>query len=416
MNLSRFTIGTGDRFGRQGQAQLRALHLAREAGIPVSPVWNKSNREHTLIGTDPADTRREADDAVHALGWTYGYHVDADHINLSNVDRFIPASDFFTLDVADAIGKTDAPDTVEAFVQWITPRLRPIQLPAQGEVTFSSDEARAAAEVFLFAAREAGRLYRHLVEAKGAGNFVTEVSMDETVRPQSPAELYFILAMLAREGVPVRTVAPKFTGSFHKGVDYIGDISKFAAEFEADLAVIRAAIGDFGLPEDLKLSVHSGSDKFSLYPVMNRLVQQYGAGLHLKTAGTTWLEEVIGLAEAGGEGLEIAKSISTEALARYDELSGPYATVIHIERERLPGAGTISNWTSAQFVEALRHEPQCPQFQPDFRQLVHIAFKIAAGMGQRYLNALDQHQTIIAKNVTHNLWHRHLKPLYAGAA
>src|SRR5215210_5916155 len=105
MNIEKYTIGTGDRFAHQGQAQLQASVKAREAGIAIHPVWNKSNREHTIIGSKPDDLRAEADAAIAALGWKSAYYVDADHIGPPTVDAFLGASDFYTLDVADFTGK-----------------------------------------------------------------------------------------------------------------------------------------------------------------------------------------------------------------------------------------------------------------------------------------------------------------------
>lgn len=104
LQLPKYTMGVGDRFGREGQAQLAALQRARAEGVIVSPVWNKSFREHSIIHTEPASVRVAADAAVKAAGWSLPYFVDADHINLKTVDGFIPSSDFFTLDVASAIG------------------------------------------------------------------------------------------------------------------------------------------------------------------------------------------------------------------------------------------------------------------------------------------------------------------------
>ena len=103
--LGKFSFGMGDRFAHQGKAQLRACVLATQLGADIVPVWNKSNREHTFIGTEPSSLRAEADAAVKALGWKKPYHVDADHIRLETVDRFIAPSDFFTIDVADSIGQ-----------------------------------------------------------------------------------------------------------------------------------------------------------------------------------------------------------------------------------------------------------------------------------------------------------------------
>src|SRR5580765_1946115 len=105
LSLAKYSIGMGDRFAHQAKAQLRACVLAAERGIEVVPVWNKSNREHVIIGSEPAATRAAADRAVRELGWNAPYHVDADHIRLETVDRFLPACDFYTIDVADSIGQ-----------------------------------------------------------------------------------------------------------------------------------------------------------------------------------------------------------------------------------------------------------------------------------------------------------------------
>src|SRR3954467_5555291 len=109
LTLAKYSIGVGDRFARQAKAQLRACVLAADAGVEVIPVWNKSNREHTIIGSEPASVRAAADAAVKELGWKKPYHVDADHIRLETVDRFLAASDFYTIDVADSIGAAVKP-------------------------------------------------------------------------------------------------------------------------------------------------------------------------------------------------------------------------------------------------------------------------------------------------------------------
>ena len=413
MDVEKFTLGMGDRFARQGRAQLRAVVQARDADINVYPVWNKSNREHTIIHSHPDDVRIEADAAVRALGWSGAYYVDADHIGLKTVDTFIPASDFYTLDVADFIGKPADANSIEKFVSDLDRYDGTLTLPGiDAPLSVGPEVVRAAAEKFLSAIQEAGRIYRHVAAKKGPEGFVTEVSIDETDTPQTPAELFLILAMIAQEGIPAQTVAPKFAGRFNKGVDYVGDLAQFQHEFDADLAVLAYAVGEFGLPATLKLSVHSGSDKFSLYPVINRLIKKHGCGLHVKTAGTTWLEEVIGLAESGGEGLQLAREIYAAAYGRFDELTGPYATVINVSRERLPEPDTVMGWTSEQYVNALRHDPACPEYNADFRQLIHVSFKVAAELGPRYLDALAANEAVIAHNVTHNLFARHLQPIF----
>src|SRR5437867_2265543 len=115
LRLDKYSLGVGDRFARQAKAQLRACVRASEEGIVVIPVWNKSNREHKTVGSEPASVRAAAQAAVKELGWTEPYHVDADHIQLETVDRFLPYSDYYTLDVADWIGKRADAQAITAF-------------------------------------------------------------------------------------------------------------------------------------------------------------------------------------------------------------------------------------------------------------------------------------------------------------
>ena len=379
MTIGKYSFGVGDRFAHEGVNQLKALISAEERfGVHFTPVWNKSNREHTIIGTEPVSTRREADAAVKALGYSDAYFCDADHINLSNVDKFIDACDFFTIDVADYIGKSGTPE-----------------------------------ERYLPAVKEAGRIYRHIVERKGADSFVTEVSMDEVDVAQKPEEIRYILTELAREQVPLQTFAPKFTGRFNKGVDYVGDLAQFEREFEEDLQVLAWAAKELDLPENLKLSIHSGSDKFSIYPIMGRLVRQYGAGLHVKTAGTTWLEEIIGLSLADADALALAKKIYRIALTRMDELTIPYATVIDVDKSKLPDPAVVDGWDAETFARTLRHDESDELYNPSFRQLVHVSFKVAAELSDEYYPALDRNLDVIGREIEANIGERHVKRLFA---
>jgi hypothetical protein len=415
LTLPKFSIGVGDRFAHQAKAQLAACMKAADAGVEVVPVWNKSNREHTIIGSEPVETRAAADAAVKELGWTKPYFVDADHINLKTVQRFLDPSNFFTLDVADMIGQPAKPEDVAAFIARHPELVGTVTIPGIAE-PFKTDKAfvEGVADKFLAAVQHAGEIYRLVLENKGAGRFVPEVSMDETDYPQTPVELLIILAAIADEKIPIQTIAPKFTGRFNKGVDYVGDVKQFAKEFEEDLATIAFAIEKYGLPENLKLSVHSGSDKFSIYGAIYNGAKKFKAGVHLKTAGTNWLEELIGLAESGGTGLAIAKEIYAEALAHKDELTAPYATVIDIDDSKLPTAAEVSGWTGKQYAAALRHDQKNPAYNPSLRQLLHVGFKIAAKLGPRYLDALEANEDVVAQNVTANLWERHIKPVFLG--
>ena len=411
--LGKYSFGIGDRFSHEGKAQLAALiEAGKKYSMDFVPVWNKSNREHQIIGTNPMDTRREADEAVKALGYDRPYFVDADHINMNNVDKFIEASDFFTIDVADYIGKAADKDSTKAFVDNNLKYTGLLQIPGI-ETPFTVDVPllKTMAGKYLFAVQEAGRIYRHIASKKGADNFVTEVSMDEVDSPQTPIEIFFILSALAREGIPAQTIAPKFTGRFNKGVEYVGNAARFEKEFREDLLVIDFAVKEFNLPDGLKMSIHSGSDKFSIYPIMGRLISEYDKGIHIKTAGTTWLEENIGLALAGGEALELAKQIAVKALDRMEELCIPYATVIDINQSNLPSAEQINGWSSTDYARALRHDRSDPQYNPDFRQLVHVSYKIAAEMADRFYPALERSADVIGAEVKENILDRHIARL-----
>jgi len=404
LELGKYSLGVGDRFAHQARAQLQACRLAERRGVTVVPVWNKSNREHNIVGSEPESVRQAADRAVRELGWPHPYHVDADHIGLATVDRFLSSSDFFTLDVASAIGR--ASDGVDSFVG------RHPELVQGGPFCDTKETIALIARKYLFAVEEAGRIYRHIVKRREGRPFITEISMDETDSPQTPLELLVILAAVADEDIPIQTIAPKFTGRFNKGVDYSGDAARFEREFSDDLDVIAHVVAEYGLPRNLKLSVHSGSDKFSIYGAIRRSIRKRDAGVHVKTAGTTWLEELIGLAEAGGDGLALAKEVYSEAYSHRVELAEPYASVIEIRDERLPEPREVLAWSAAQYTSALRHDQSNPEFNPDMRQLLHVGYKIAAKMNERYLRMLEECEPAISHNVTRNLFERHLCPLF----
>src|SRR3954469_19602710 len=387
--LEKLSFGVGDRFGHQAGAQLRAFQMLANQGVSVSPVWNKSNREHTFTGSHPQSVFDAGSEAVRAMGWAKPWHVDADHIRIETVDKFLDSSDFFTIDVADSIAKPPSADDLRAFVNRHPELIGTINISGvSAPFTATRSDVERIAGKYLLAVQEAGRIYQYISQKKGSENFIAEVSMDETDSPQAPPDLLIILAALADEKVGVQTIAPKFTGRFNKGVDYVGNLEQFEREFNDDLAVLAHAISRYALPANLKLSVHSGSDKFSLYPIIRRSLARTGAGIHIKTAGTTWLEEMIGLAEAGGEGLRLAKEIYAYALAHIEELCAPYAAVIDIQKTKLPSVETVNTWSGLLFSNAIRHVPTHPDFNPSMRQLLHVSFKLAAKAGTRYTDLL----------------------------
>ena len=411
LTLEKYTIGVGDRFAHQAKAQLQACVQLANDGVDIVPVWNKSNREHDFIGSEPQSVFDAANAAVDSIGWDKGWHVDADHINMETVDKYLECSDFFTIDVADYIGQMPEENLIVDFIDRHPELIGSVYIEGiEKPFEISRVYVEEVTAKYLFAVQAAAKIYRHIELNKS--EFIAEVSMDETDLPQTPPELLIILAALADEDVKLQTIAPKFTGRFNKGVDYVGDLVQFEKEFNDDLAVIAHAISKYGLPENLKLSVHSGSDKFSIYPIIGAALRRTGAGVHLKTAGTTWLEELIGLAEAGGEGLLLAKHIYAVAFKNVDALCGPYASVIDIDVNQLPSPENVIDWSGDQYSNTLRHVQDHPEFNKHFRQLLHIAFKLAAKEGARYTDLLKINSKVVGKNVTENLYERHFKRIF----
>ncbi len=413
--LRKYSLGTGDRFGQQGIAQLKSILKAKkEDGVTITPVWNKSHREHEIIGTNHQDVRSEADNAVDQLNWSDEYCVDADHITKEIVDPYISCSNFFTIDVADYIGEESDSETKEAFLQKNKELVGELEIPGIEE-SFKVTESFLSkwADQYLIAIKEAREIYQYILKKK-EGDAVYEISMDEVETPQTPIELYFILKTAAEEDIEIHTIAPKFTGDFYKGVDYVGNLDQFVKEFEQDILVIDHAVETFNLPESLKLSIHSGSDKFSLYPHIHELLNKHNAGVHLKTSGTTWLEELIGLAESGREGLEMVSSIYKEAYTRYDELTGPYKPVINIDQEQLPDPNEFAEWSGAIIVAKLEHRPEHPEFDSQLRQFLHCSYKIAAEQGTDFIELLKENESEVGSRVTNNLYDRHISSLFLG--
>ncbi|MFB6341036.1 tagaturonate epimerase family protein [Saccharicrinis sp. FJH62] len=412
MKLVKYSMGVGDRFGQQGKAQLKALMKAhKELGLEVAPVWNKSNREHQIIGTQPDSVRTEADNAVKALGYDGPYYVDADHINAKTVHGFIASSDFFTLDVADFIGEKPEESELKAFVEANKKYVGDFKIPGIDHTfNVTEDLLVEIGSKFLFAVKQAKEVYTIIKDNKG--DFIAELSMDEVDVPQTPLEMFFILSAVAAQEIPIQTIAPKFTGDFFKGIDYVGDIDKFTQEFEEDILVLKYAVKEFGLPENIKLSVHSGSDKFSIYPIMGKIIKKQGTGIHIKTAGTTWLEEVIGLAIAGEDGLAVAKEIYRQGYEKREDFMAPYRTVIDINEDNLPSPDEVDLWSSEKYANTLRHDQENPDFNLDFRQLIHISYKIAAKMGDKYLNMVQKYEDIVGNEVTTNIFDRHIMRVF----
>jgi hypothetical protein len=413
VQLEKCSFGIGDRFGKECRAQLTAIAKAKELGVNLVPVWNKSFREHSIIGSKPEDTKRIVDSAIKEFNWNDSYYIDADHINLKSVDYFIDQANFFTLDVGEFINSQASEDDLIKFISQVSSYHGDLQIPGLKNVfRVDANLLKKIGDKYLRAIKEAGKIYRHILNKMPEDSFVVEVSMDEVDQPQSPIELFFILAAISFENIPIQTIAPKFTGKFLKGIDYIGDIKIFEKEFEEIILVIEQCKKIFELPKNLKLSVHSGSDKFSIYPILKKIINKYDVGIHVKTAGTTWLEELIGLVKSGNKGLQLVKEIYSEGYSRYEELLKPYLHSVEIDKSKLPQPIELMNWSGEKLVNCLQHEYKSKTLDVNLRQLLHISFRIAAEKGKIYYEAMEEASASISECVSNNLYERHIKNIF----
>jgi hypothetical protein len=300
------SAGFGDRLGLATPGHIRAIRRVPNGAETIAPIFaQQSVRENARTGRTPQQVLDDAMWGVFEEGWRLPWGADADHLKTeADVEAFAAAGfTFFTIDPGDHVdddAHTAPPETIEAKVRalpWDTLDDTLANLEARyseqtleldsGPETMGREELLRAAAKYGRAVAHTVTMYRYIQARVRDGRFELEVSVDETVSPTSVAEHIYIVGELRRLGVRWVSLAPRFVGDFEKGVDYIGDLEIFAAEFEKHAAVARA----FG---PYKLSLHSGSDKFSIYPIAARLTAAGDAAggpmAHLKTAGTSYLE------------------------------------------------------------------------------------------------------------------------------
>lgn len=407
----RTSAGFGDRLGLATPGHIRAL---REVGGGIGPVFaQQSIREMSRTGRTPQVVIDDALWGVFAEGWRDGFGADADHLKtFADIDACAAAGfTWFTIDPGDQVdgaADTASPHDVDAAVDrlpWdvleddrgaLFDRLagRPVDVEGFRIPLDGAGIGRAAMKYGRAVAHVVG-MYRHLLGVKGPGRFELEVSVDETDTPTSHAEHYYIASELKRLGVRWIALAPRYVGRFEKGVDYIGDV----AEFERDLQVHAAIARHLG---PYKLSLHSGSDKFSIYPIVAR----HTRGLvHLKTAGTSYLEALRTLASIEPETF---REIYAFARNRYEHDRVTY--LVSASLDRVPAADALP---AAELPGLL------DQF--DAREILHVTFGSVlterSGRGERrfydrLIAALEGHDDAYAANLQRHFT-RHLSPFVA---
>jgi hypothetical protein len=284
------SFGFGDRLGLATPG-----HIASVKGTKFAPIFaQQSVRENTRTGRTPQQVMDDAKRAVDAAKWDAPWGADADHLKtVDDIPPFIAAGyTFFTVDPGEHVDNAADTDSVEALKQKVASlnwdELSALYLSGDGEQTWGRFEAESlmrATVKYGRAIQHAVSMFKRLSELKETFDF--EVSVDETDSPTTPLEHFFIANELTRKGVKFTSLAPRFIGRFEKGVDYIGDLNALDIELSKHAAV-TAHFGTY------KLSLHSGSDKFSVYPLV---AKHWGERIHVKTAGTSYLEALRVLAK-----------------------------------------------------------------------------------------------------------------------
>jgi hypothetical protein len=382
------SAGCGDRLGLATPGHIQAL---RQVGGIAPILAQQSMRENARTGRTPQQVIDDATWGVFQEGWREPWGADADHLKTTeDIDLCVAAGyTFYTIDPGarvDNAAHTAPVDVLRDKIRalpWTeledTPEaLRERYLGRRFEVetlTLEFDEAgllRAAAK-YGRAIAHTVHMYRHLVNQ--AQNVELEMSVDETETPTSSEEHFFIASELRRLGVQWVSLAPRYVGRFEKGVDYIGDLGAFEAEFAQHAAIARV-IGPY------KLSLHSGSDKFSIYPIVARLTEGDSAGLtralvHLKTAGTSYLEALRAVAQVEPS---LFRAILAYAIERYPADRATY----HV-------SGDLTNIPAAESLPDEKLPELLDQF--DARQVLHVTFGSALErFGRELLAVLAAHE------------------------
>ena len=351
------TIGCGDRLGLATPGHLRGL-----SGYDVAPVLaQQSIRELTLARRTFPGVVADVTFLVFQEGYRRGYGADGDHLKTTaDIDAALEAGmPMITLDLSDVMsagpagwsaarveeefGKLGAETRSRVEETYADKRFR----VGSHEIHFSALEARRCALMYLKALDFSKDADSH-VRARRGNRYDLEISIDETTAPTLPEHHLFIARELAARGVMVSSLAPRFVGEFQKGIDYIGDVAAFEKQLAVHCGIAKAAGG-------YKISVHSGSDKFSVYPAIGR---HTGMRLHLKTAGTSWLQAVLVIARVNPA---LFRRIFARALASFADASKLYHVTTNAAA--IPDIGSLSDRQLPDLLAA-----------KDSRQLLHITY------------------------------------------
>jgi tagaturonate epimerase len=395
------SAGMGDRIGLATPGHVRAV---RATGSAISPIFaQQSIREMTRTQRTPQQVMDDATWGIFQEGWQAGAGADADHLKTpEDIDACLAAGySFFTIDPgAHVDNRAETADlaALRELAGMLPDQIWPGKSGLSGrdfdveglKIHFDEFTLTKAAVKYGRALEHVSSMYHHLGRSAGQLPFELEVSVDETEQPTSHAEHLYIASELKRLGVRWVSLAPRYVGSFEKGVDYIGDISAFERDFAGHAAIAR----HFG---PYKLSLHSGSDKFSVYPITARLTHGL---VHLKTAGTSYLEALRTIASVD---VDLFREIYLFARERYETDKVSYHVSAELDSAPLPEDVHDCTTLLDQF---------------DARQILHIAFgSVLAGRAadgnyrfrDRFISMLHEHSELYTGYLEKHFI-RHLKP------
>ena len=395
------SAGLGDRLGLATPGHVRAVRAKQGK---IAPIFaQQSIREMARTGRTPQQVMDDALWGIFAEGWQDGFGADADHLKTAeDIDACLAAGfTFFTIDPGAHVNnraETASLSVLRELAEALPVEVQPRHSGLLGKgfdieglwLTFNEATLLKAAVKYGQAIAHVAAMYRHLGQAAGPRPFELEVSVDETDQPTSHAEHVYIASELKRLGVKWVSLAPRYVGRFEKGVDFIGDLAAFEADFAGHAAIAR----QFG---PYKLSLHSGSDKFSIYPIASRLSRGL---VHFKTAGTSYLEALRTIAVLD---VDLFREIYVFARERYETDKASYHVSAELGRAPLPES--VTDWPGL-----------LDQF--DARQILHVTFgsvlteKTAAGdwrFYDRFMDLLRANPEAYASNLEKHVI-RHLKP------
>ncbi len=372
------TFGAGDRLGVAGPGHLRGMR--KYQACPV--LAQQSVRELDLTGRDYEQVLDASTWAVFQEGYEGPWGADGDHLKSEDWVRTALSVGFtrITADVSDYIRKEYAAgsDTqILAAYEELEEKYRrriedtylslKVDLDTGETISFSREILARTALIYGQAIEHALRLYRAGVEVKGEEAFDFELSVDETETPTTPEAHAFVAMETQRIGMKIASLAPRFVGEFQKGIDYIGDLKEFERTFATHAALAR----EFGY----RISVHSGSDKFSAFPIVGKLTR---GRYHIKTAGTYWLEamKVIAVNEP-----ELYRRLHQAALESFEKATSYY--VVTTRLENVPSLDSLSDRELPSLFD-----------NPDARQLIHITYGELLRdekIGLEFFTALNKH-------------------------